>query len=565
MTSVSIQRSVLFCRILFLVYFLSLTFVHAAPAGSDQFGIQSVNVNGKALYPSKTGKLNLGLSPRSISFGFGPVPKDAHPPLRLRGKLEGFDSDWHEGGAYMAMDVRFINEAGDQIEQKEFRVAGESAGWKGSLKTSPLTHRRETLIAPPEASRVWIVISSAGPPAAVGIYVVANLTLSKTSDDLPAKILMQPFMEQSKPLASDPPGWTRDGTHTSMAKILDIGEKPTIRALAIEDDDLNAHAEWRNTKDSAPEIHPGDRLVVEWNEMYSIGAADFRSILYTTLPPQTYRFRVQGMGLMGTSDIAETSIAVYVPRPLWERSWFWGVTSFAILMMLLGALRYVSWQRMQKEVRQLKAQQALESERLRIARDIHDDLGARVTQISMVSATALLDPALSEKTRAELDQIKRESRELITALYETVWTVNPDYDDLDSLANYLCQMANHMCKQTPFRCRLQVAELPKDVKVSSQIRHNIAMVFKESLHNVIKHSGGSEVTLRLVFENNTLDIAVQDDGRGFDPGAQATGNGLSNMRQRMAELGGDFSIKSEPGKGTIARLRLPIKRTMDSA
>jgi signal transduction histidine kinase len=126
-------------------------------------------------------------------------------------------------------------------------------------------------------------------------------------------------------------------------------------------------------------------------------------------------------------------------------------------------------------------------------------------------------------------------------------------------------MANHMCKQTPFRCRLQVAELPKDVKVSSQIRHNIAMVFKESLHNVIKHSGGSEVTLRLVFENNTLDITVQDDGRGFDPGAQAAGNGLSNMRQRMAELGGDFSIKSEPGKGTIARLRLPIKRAMDSA
>jgi signal transduction histidine kinase len=268
---------------------------------------------------------------------------------------------------------------------------------------------------------------------------------------------------------------------------------------------------------------------------------------------------------MGTSDVAEASIEVYVPRPLWERSWFWGVTSLVSVMMLLGAFRYLSWQRMQKEVRRLKAQQALESERLRIARDIHDDLGARVTQISMISATSLLDPTLSEKTRAELDQIKRESRELITALYETVWTVNPDYDDLDSLGNYLCQMANNMCKQTTFRCRLQVGDMPKDVKVSSQIRHNIAMMFKESLHNVIKHSGGCEVTLRLVFENDTLDIIVQDDGRGFDPGAQAAGNGLCNMRQRMAELGGDFSINSEPGKGTTAHLRLPIKRTMDSA
>jgi signal transduction histidine kinase len=555
----------IFGWILSAVLGLPLTPLPAAGAATNQLVINSIEVDNRVVSAPHTGRLNLGVTPKSVSFRFGAETPDGPAPLRIRGKLEGFESDWHNGGGYMCLAVRFFNQAGDQIEQKEFRVAGDSAGWTGSFKTAPLSHRRETLVVPPEAVGAWVVISSAGPPSTVGVYVIANLVMTQSHDSQPATVLLQPALDRpdGKGLAVTPPGWTRDGTHTSMAKVIQIGQEPAIPALAIEDDDPNAHAEWRNTKEAAAAVHPGERIILEWNEMYSIGVGDLRSILYLNLPPRSYRFQVQGIDLMGQSDGTKAALNVFVPQPFWRSPWFWGIMAVLAMMVFLGLMRYVVWQRMQREVRRLKNQQALENERLRIARDIHDDLGARVTQISMISAASLQDPSLSEKTRTELNQIKQESRDLISALYETVWTVNPDYDDLDALGNYLCQMVNQLCKQGTCRSRLQVADLPKGIQVSSSIRHNIAMVVKEAVHNVIKHAQSPEVIMRLVFESHHLSIVIQDHGRGFQTPEPSSGNGLANMRQRMQDIGGDFSIESRPGTGTTVRLKLLIKPMTD--
>lgn len=464
----------------------------------------------------------------------------------------------------MFLAVRFFNAAGDQIDQKNFQVMGESAGWDGALKTAALTHRRETLAVPTNAARASVVISSAGPPASVGIYVVANLVMSESSGNSSSTILMQsPFDQLSKsnvPVNETQAGWIRDGTHSSMAKIVRIGQDLPVKAFAIEDNDAFAHAEWRLLGQSAPTVTPGGHLVVEWNEMFSIGVGDFSGMTYSGLKPGNYRFRVIGVDLLGNRDGTEAAIDLFVPRPFWVQPWFWETVLVLFTTLIVGSGRYLVWHRMKREMARLKNLQALESERLRIAHDIHDDLGARVTQITMVSAMSLHDPTLSEKTREDLNQIKRMSRDLVTALYETVWAVNPEYDNLDALGSYLCQMVNQQCDRTPVHCRLHVSELPHEFQVSSQTRHNITMVVKEAINNVIKHAGASEVVMNVTWKGNVLDITIEDNGCGFDAGIRQNGHyGLTNMKQRMQKLGGQCSIKSKPGAGTVVHVQMTIK------
>jgi hypothetical protein len=535
--------------------------IFCASAATNQLSVYSVVVDGTALPLHSNRSLSLGSLPQSVVFNFGDGSNGRDSFMRLRSRLEGFENEWHGGDGYMFLGVRFFDKRGNQIDLKTFKVNGESPGWNGSLKTSPLTHRRETVTVPPRASSIWIMISSAGPPATVGIYVVANLQVMESSNNSPPLALMpSPFEhQQNGDLNAAPFGWTRDGINTGMAKILQIGQDPPIKTLVIQDNDFTSHAEWRTIRGFAPTVTPGDRLVIEWNEMYSIGIGDMKSVAYSAIPPGNYRFHVVGLDPMGRPNGWEVSMKVSVPQPLWRQTWFWSAILTVFIMATVGSARYVVWQRMQREMAGLKNQQALERERLRIAHDIHDDLGARVTQISIASAMSLLDPALPEKTRGELGQIKEMSRDLVSALYQTVWVVNPEYDNLDALGNYLCQMLNQLCKQTPYHCRLSVAELPRDLQISSSVRHNLSMTAKEAVHNVIKHAGGSEITLKVTFQDRLITILIQDNGCGFDPAGGQAGHGLTNMKQRMNDIGGECAIESSRGQGTMVRLRLVIK------
>ena len=528
-------------------------------AATNALEIQSVTVNGSAVPLRGDGSVNLGSFPENITFNFQPGTNSARPPIRLRYKLEGLDNEWHEGGGEMALTIRFYTESGDQISQKIFNVHGESAGWTGSMDNSPLSHRRETLVVPPQAARVWVVISSAGPPASVGVYVVANLLVSKSSGNQPPVVLIQsPF--DSPPYAADtngiPAGWTPDGIRPSMARIVTFGQEPAIKAFAVLDDDPISHAEWRTIKEFAPAVNPGDHLVAEWNEMYSMGIGDFHSANFQKLPHGTFAFHLMEADVMGIPTGVETSLTVLVPPPFWRRSWFWSVVLIFITAVTVGGARYLGWQKMRREMSRLKAQQTLEQERLRIAHDIHDDLGARVTQISLVSAMSQENPAFPEKARADFDRISRMSRDLVSALYETVWAVNPENDNLDALGNYLCQMVNQLCEQSRFRCRFDMLDLPREIQVSSQVRHNMIMAVKEAVHNVIKHARASEVILRMTFSENEITVVVRDDGCGFDPAKSVAGHGLSNMKRRLQDVGGCCVIESQPGKGTVVELRL---------
>jgi signal transduction histidine kinase len=533
-----------------------------AGATANDVQINSLTVDGRQKLLHHGNSVSLGSSPQEISFGFEPGTNSRSAPFRIRYRLEGYENNWNVGGAWMCLAVRFYNESGDQISQTMYRVVGDSAGWNGSLKNSTLAHRRETVVVPPQASRVWIVISSAGPPDVVGIYVVANLVVSKSSTKSSPGILIQsPFDSHQLndagryPALSD---WTRDGNTPSMAKIVTFGQDPEQRAFALVDDSLTSHAEWHTAKELAPLVTPGEQLVIEWNEMYSLGIGAIRHATYQNLPTGTYHFHVVGLDAMGIPTGAGDVLNVSVPQIFWKTSWFWSGLLIAFVMVVGGGWRYAALQRMRREMFHLKNQQALERERLRISHDIHDDLGARVTQISLLSAMSQSDLNFSEKARANFEQISQMSRELVSALYQTVWAVNPENDNLDALGNYICQMVNQLCDRAQFRCRFHIVDLPREIQVSSQIRHNISMAVKEAVHNVIKHARVSEVEIDVEYSANLLAVSIHDNGCGFEPAGHVPGNGLDNMKRRLADIGGRCSIESCPGRGTTVRLCLTI-------
>lgn len=546
----------------FQTYFCTAAESPSSVPEENPLEIQSVFVNGKQIPISAADMADLGPFPKAISFTFGPSKDANHAPVRLRYKMIGYDSGWVPAYGEMGLTVRFYNENGDQINEKIFIVGGDSPGWNGSLATSLLTHRRETMVVPPQASRIMIVISSAGAPSAVGIYVVDSLLVSGTGTNGDSRVLLRsPFDSDPKKYAENyvPDGWMHDGTHPSMARVVEVGKDPTTAAFAVLDNDPFSHAEWHNVLLFAPKVLPGERIVADWNELYSIGEGNVGGATYDSLPPGTYQFCVQETTALGVPTGIQSQIVVLVPKPFWKTAWFTGTIFLLFVLGITAMARYIVWQRMHREMLHLRNQRALEQERVRIAHDIHDDIGARVTQISLLSAMAHSNQSLPETARIEFNQISQMSRDLIAALYETVWAVNPENDNLDALGNYLCQMLNQMCEQAQLECNLDVQDLPKDIQVSSQIRHNITLAVKESLNNAIKHSKATQVNFRMTFQNMLLTISLQDNGCGFSLAETPSGNGLKNIKSRLDSIGGSSSIESQPGSGTTVYLRLMIK------
>ncbi len=525
--------------------------------------IQSVAINGKTISLAGKTKISTDPSPQNISFTFGQPTNSTPAPIRVRYKLDGYDNSWRESGGEMFLMLRFYNAAGDAVGAKGFSVNGDSAGWNGDLKTSTFSHRRETIVVPPNAANFWVVISSAGPPATVGIYVVDHLIVSKLADSGPASVLLQAPLDHATnfdALTQVPIGWTRDGIHPSMAKVIELGPDPTAKALAIVDDDPDSHAEWHTVREFAPAVRPGDRLDVEWNEVFTMGVGNGHEAHYEKLPRGEYQFRVAEVSALGAPAGVEAALAIRVPVPMWEMPWFWAAVVALLVAALMAISRYIAWRRMQQELARIEGQRALERERLRIAHDIHDDLGARVTQISLLSAMAQNSPATPTAARSDFARISQMARDTVSALYETVWAVNPENDNLDALGNYLCQMVHQLCEQAQLSCRLRVPELPRSVQVASQLRHHIILAVKEAINNIIKHARASEVVFQVTFERNVLTISIHDNGAGFNLAKTATGNGLNNMKQRLQTIGGRCDIESGAEKGTTVLMHVAAEQ-----
>ena len=239
-------------------------------------------------------------------------------------------------------------------------------------------------------------------------------------------------------------------------------------------------------------------------------------------------------------------------------------------MLVVGALvtgvRYATLRKMAARLELVERQRALERERARIARDLHDDLGASLTQIALLSELARADLANPELATAHLNQIFTKTGVLARQLNEIVWAVNPANDTLEQFTSHICKFAQDYLGLAGIRCRLDFPESVPSYPMPSTERHNLFLTAKEALHNVVKHARAGQVWLRLKLAPGALTLLIEDDGKGWDadslsgtPGPP-TGDGLSNMQKRMEQLGGQFLQHSKPGSGTSVRLDLPLRK-----
>jgi signal transduction histidine kinase len=211
-----------------------------------------------------------------------------------------------------------------------------------------------------------------------------------------------------------------------------------------------------------------------------------------------------------------------------------------------------------QERQRAEHQRAMEQERARIAQDLHDELGSSLTEISMLGVRARSVSLPDEKRNGYLEQVGAKAREMVAALDEIVWAMNPGHDSLASLVSYFCLYADRFLGLANIAWRLEDSSGSPDHAVDSRRRHQLFLAFKEALTNVVRHSGATEVRLGLRLDEDQVRLTLSDNGRGLPAQARTEGmDGMANMRARLEKLGGRFEMTSETGRGTILRFYLP--------
>jgi ligand-binding sensor domain-containing protein/signal transduction histidine kinase len=303
------------------------------------------------------------------------------------------------------------------------------------------------------------------------------------------------------------------------------------------------------------------RYLLEGHETRWNPAGKRRLAHYSKLPPGTYQFKVAARNEGGAWNPPGATLEVTVLPAFWQTNWFRAALAASLLGGTVAVVYLISTQKLQRQLEGLRQQQALEKDRARIARDIHDQVGASLTQLSLLGEMVGSDKENPAEVAEHAGQITQTARETAHALDEIVWTVNPSNDTLEGLINYICKHAQEYLAVAGLRYRLEApAQLP-DTEISPEARHNIFLAAKESVTNIVKHARATEACIRLRLGPGSFTLEIEDNGRGpgevSGPAAQSR-NGLRNMRKRMEDIGGSFEIVPGANGGTLVRLNAPM-------
>jgi ligand-binding sensor domain-containing protein/signal transduction histidine kinase len=308
-----------------------------------------------------------------------------------------------------------------------------------------------------------------------------------------------------------------------------------------------------------------------------VDAGARRSAFYSRLPAGTYRFRVIACNNDGLWNYEGASVAFTVAPFFWQTWWFITAVLLVAAVTIAWFARLITRRRMQRKIEQMERAHELERERARIAQDIHDDVGASLSRIAMLSQPARGDLAEPERTAATLSGIFATAREVTRSLDEIVWAVDPRHDTLDSLVDYMGKFAQNLLGPAGLRCRL---DLPVEVPawpLTAEIRHNLFLAFKEALNNAVKHAAATEVRISVQLKPDSFVLELKDNGRGFKrppmtnpapPAAVpsdriASGHGLPNMQARLARIGGRCEISTAAGGGTRVLFVIQVAKPAD--
>jgi signal transduction histidine kinase len=285
-----------------------------------------------------------------------------------------------------------------------------------------------------------------------------------------------------------------------------------------------------------------------------------REITYAALPPGDYTFEVRAFDARGVPSAKTTPLHFSIVPPFWRTWWFTALFWMTVAVTVGGTIRFVEIRKTRKRLRELEYQQVRDRERLRISRDMHDEVGASLTEIAILSELARRSAEKSLETNVHLQKISDKSRAVIDSISEIIWAINPKNDPLENLVAYLHRYAVDYFKSSSIECRFEIPELLPPIQLTSESRRNVFLVVKEALHNVLKHSEAAEVMIRLIVGDQSLIITIEDDGKGFSPGmGNGDGMGLQNMKKRAKDIGGGLEYESNPpSSGMRVRLNVPL-------
>ena len=238
----------------------------------------------------------------------------------------------------------------------------------------------------------------------------------------------------------------------------------------------------------------------------------------------------------------------------WQMGWF-QIT----LLSVCGMALIVCVRQTGKLAMHSQSQQMVRRERSRIARDIHDDLTARLTQLILLSEVVQSTLPPGSEPCVQVRRISEKARELSRSMNEIIWLVNSQRDTLRDFASFVCKYAETFLEPTSIRCRFDLEEEMPDTQFDLGVRRSLFLAVKESLNNTVRHSQASEVTLRIHRQEHNVVVAIEDNGKGFDPArADRERNGLSNLMKRAAEAQGVCQVISQPGAGCRVEFAIPL-------
>ena len=291
----------------------------------------------------------------------------------------------------------------------------------------------------------------------------------------------------------------------------------------------------------------------EWIE-----AGPQRTAKYPRLPAGSYEFEVTACNEAGVWNETGFHLPMKVRPFFWQHWWFRTLLVMAFTAMVIAIVRYVSFRRLRQRMQHLEQQAVLDKERARIAKDLHDDLGASMTQMTLVLELALQQGREPDAVIGTVQNGLHAAREAIKSLDAAVWAVNPANNTLPELVAYIGQFGMEFLQQANIRCVLDLPDHPPERPVSAELRHSLFLIVKEALNNVVRHAQAGEVRLQILITPAALDLLIADNGRGIERLPDDTlADGLRNMRQRAEELGAQFRIESAPGAGTKIFFRYP--------
>jgi signal transduction histidine kinase len=296
---------------------------------------------------------------------------------------------------------------------------------------------------------------------------------------------------------------------------------------------LGLHSDWQTSQDLNVEVHHP--------------------------PPGIYRFEAQVGHSDGRWDNSLLSFPITVLAPFWRTPVFYGLTAGVGLAAIFGIMHTLGRRRRAREMAAWLHQSALVEERRRIARDMHDEVGARLSQLALMQDLIIRQHPMPAAAQSSLRELAANTRQTVDALDQVVWAVNPLNDTLTGVAEYLPYLATSYLTPLNVICRLDSPFDWPEIEVRAQVRHEITLAFREALQNIAKHAAAGIVTLTLRYEAPELVIRLADDGRGLPEKPAGPGkDGLANMQSRLATIGGVCVIRRREEGGTEVEMRAPL-------